>query len=101
MPIGKNSIFLIIWVISLPGLSYESLPSEHEYIGSQRGLSCGDLVDLSESEIAALTHPDNRLDFDNFCMPEDIYSCSDYNGLLYQFGTLEPNSQYQCRFIPL
>ncbi|SME96118.1 hypothetical protein [Pseudobacteriovorax antillogorgiicola] len=64
------------------------------------GMSCSRLVDLTQSEVYAVVHPNHREDFEGFCVPEDVYNCSDYNGLLYQLGTLERHDGILCRFIP-
>ena len=67
--------------------------------GFTYGMPCSNLVDLSESEIFALVHPSHKEEFEGFCIPEDVYNCSDYNGLLYQLGSLERHDGLTCRFI--
>ncbi len=64
------------------------------------GMPCAKLVEINYSEFLALIHPSHREFFNSFCLPENVYTCSDYNGLLYQQGVLENTSGPMCEFIP-
>lgn len=64
------------------------------------GGPCSALAELTEAEMVAIIHPSHSEEFAAFCMPEDVYNCSDYNSLLYQLGSLERYDGLTCRFTP-
>lgn len=81
-------------------LATEYFANSSEDIIFTYGVPCSKLVDLSEAEVFAVVHPSHKEEFENFCVPEDVYNCSDYNGLLYQLGTLERHDGVLCRYVP-
>ena len=73
---------------------------DSESFGFEWGHSCQVLEELDESLIMAMTHPSHKDKFGTFCYADDAYSCSDYSGLLYEFGSLVARSDGYCRFVP-
>lgn len=63
----------------------------------QYGASCGQLAQLTRQEIASVSHPVHAEHFAQFCSPDGVYSCADYDALLEGAGQLEDNGQGQCR----
>lgn len=73
---------------------------DSESFGVDWGHSCQILEELDESLIEAMTHPSHVENFASFCYADDSYSCSDYNGLLYDLGSLVERGDGYCSFIP-
>ncbi|NRA68421.1 MAG: hypothetical protein HRU19_28310 [Pseudobacteriovorax sp.] len=84
-------------VLLIPQTSF-SEDSEGEEFSYMASLSCATLAELDEATIAAMTHHSNSPDFAEFCVSEDTHICSDYNGLLYNLGTLSTRSGGYCIF---
>lgn len=63
------------------------------------GESCAQLGQLSRVELVGVTHPTYEEQFSNFCKPDSVYRCDDYNALVTGLGKLEDNGQY-CRYLP-
>lgn len=63
------------------------------------GESCAQLGQLLRVELVGITHPTYEEQFSNFCKPDSVYRCDDYNALVTGLGKLEDNGQY-CRYLP-
>lgn len=63
------------------------------------GDSCGQLAQLTRQEIASVTHPAHTEHFTQFCSPDGVYGCADYDALLEGAGQLEDSGQGQCRLV--
>jgi len=63
------------------------------------GESCAQLGQLTRVELVGITHPTYAEQFSNFCKPDSVYRCDDYNALVNGLGKLEDNGQY-CRYLP-
>lgn len=102
------------WIPVISVLALSSMPlaaQESEIFSSQSpgqlqgdyftyGMACAKLVELKYSEFLALVHSSHREFFNSFCLPEPVYTCSDYNGLLYRQGVLESGDGPLCQFVP-
>ena len=64
------------------------------------GESCAQLAQLTRVELIGITHPAYVEQFFDFCKPDNIYRCEDYNALLAGVGQLEDNGQSSCRYLP-
>ena len=61
------------------------------------GDDCQQLGQLSQRELRSITHKAYKDYFSQFCRPEGVYSCQDYNALLEGIGRLEENNEGSCR----
>ncbi|MFW7380580.1 MAG: hypothetical protein ACOH5I_17340 [Oligoflexus sp.] len=75
----------------------EEKKSSQSYFEAMR---CSQLTHFNYEELKALVHPKNREHFREFCIPEDLLNCSDYNSYLYQLGYLKHHDGHTCRFVP-
>jgi len=66
----------------------------------QYGESCSQLAQLSRVEIVGITHSAYAEQFQDFCKPDSVYRCEDYNASLAGLGSLEENGT-SCRYLPL
>lgn len=62
------------------------------------GESCAQLGQLSRVELVGITHPTYSEQFSNFCKPDSVYRCDDYNALVAGLGRLEENG-LSCRYV--
>jgi hypothetical protein len=86
---------VLLWgLVQTPAFAQDSeeRPSVFRY-----GSSCGQLAQLTRQEIVGVIHPAHSEHFAQFCVPDGVYSCADYDALLEGAGQLEDNGQGMCR----
>ena len=107
----KNKVFIMYKFLVMMTLTIPTSTMAGDYLREDEsvdradivfdyGMPCSSLVDLSHSEVLAITHPSHREHFEAFCAPENVYTCSDYSSLLYKQGALERQDELYCRFVP-
>jgi hypothetical protein len=97
---GLWLLVMAIWLAPDSGRSQEYLNQMDTLTQDYFGASCSRLAELSRLEIKALVHRSNEEFFAEFCYPDRLMNCSDYDNILHGMGHLKRQDGYACRFVP-